>query len=127
MRTISLGRYKDYIMTKRGDDHVLNRHSTPAGRDISADPGRQPRRNGRPALETPGAPLAWLTIDLVAQAPAAGGFRLIEVEHQAIARLGYQMPVEGAAQAGAPVQSDQPTLWYELGALQPSAPSKVAS
>jgi hypothetical protein len=71
----------------------------------------------------PGAPLAWLTIDLVAQAPAAGGFRLIEVEHQAIARLGYQMPVEGAAQAGAPVQSDQPTLWYELGALQPSAPN----
>jgi hypothetical protein len=33
------------------------------------------------------------------------------------------MPVEGAApQPGAPVQSDQPTLWYELGALQPVAP-----
>ena len=45
----------------------------------------------------PGAPLAQLTIELAAQAPDAAGFTLLPIEHDAIVRLGYHLPVEGAA------------------------------
>jgi hypothetical protein len=72
---------------------------------------------------TPGAPLARLTLDLAAQAPEAAGFTLLPIEHDAIVRLGYHLPVEGGAPPpSSDVNTSRPTLWYELGALQQVTP-----
>jgi len=71
----------------------------------------------------PGAPVAQLTIELAAQAPDAAGFTLLPIEHDAIVRLGYHLPVEGAAPPPiSDVDTSRPALWYELGALQQVAP-----
>jgi hypothetical protein len=70
---------------------------------------------------TPGAPLARLTLDLAAQAPEAAGFTLLPIEHDAIVRLGYHLPVEGAMPSP-DMNTSRPTLWYELGALQQVTP-----
>jgi hypothetical protein len=44
--------------------------------------------------DDPNGPLAFLTIDLAAMAPPATGFSLLEIPHQAVARIAYEMPVE---------------------------------
>jgi hypothetical protein len=63
----------------------------------------------------PLAPIARLTVDLAATMPNPGGYTLLEIEHTAIARLGYHMPIDGVMlDPTAPA-----TLWYELGALNP--------
>src|SRR5579859_130224 len=47
----------------------------------------------RSSTDDPNGPLAWLTIELDAVAPQASGFTLREIDHQAVVRIGYQMPV----------------------------------
>ncbi|HSF43247.1 MAG TPA: hypothetical protein VLT87_25830 [Thermoanaerobaculia bacterium] len=53
--------------------------------------------------DDPEGPLAFLDLELAAEAPPAQGFLLQEIEHQAVVRIGYQMVVEeGGSLVGTP-------------------------
>lgn len=47
----------------------------------------------RGANDDPNGPLAWLTIELDAVAPQASRVTLREIDHQAVVRIGYHMPI----------------------------------
>ena len=50
--------------------------------------------------DDPNGPLAFLTIEVIGSAPQApAGTVLQEIPHQAVARIGYRMPVQGMASA----------------------------
>ncbi|HEY8021854.1 MAG TPA: hypothetical protein VIH93_12180, partial [Thermoanaerobaculia bacterium] len=65
----------------------------------------------RSSTDDPNGPLAFLTLELAAPAPAAQGFTLQEIPHQAVVRFAFDLPVGGDAATGA-------TLWIEAGALE---------
>lgn len=91
---------------------------------LHVDGGRYTTRlKWRSPEDDPNGPLAFLTVEVVAVVPPAGGVPLLEIPHQAVARIAYEMPIGGDAdQGGAATQStggEQPVLWLEVGALQP--------
>lgn len=58
----------------------------------------------------PNGPLAFLTLDVIGQVPVAqSGITVLAIPHQALARIAYQMPVQGG--------DARPAMWIEVGPL----------
>ena len=84
-----------------GDPRV--RYYLPTYRLRVVDGRYTTRLKWRAPGDDPAGPLAFLDIELAAEAPPGQGFVLQEIEHQAVVRIGYQMVVaEGGVLAGPP-------------------------
>lgn len=84
------------------------------------------RLNFRNTDDDPHGPIAYLTIEFVAADPVDRRFKLSEIEHTAVVRLGYKMAVSDdesseqhtQPQPDAEEDGKRPTLWINLGALE---------
>jgi len=75
-----------------------------------------------------GDSVASLTIEVCAEVPNAPGFNLREIEHSAVVRLGFRLPVGENSPAGTPVESVADAasgdfvIWKEAGSLETISP-----
>ena len=64
--------------------------------------------------DDPNGPLAFLTVELLGVAPSAPGFDLRPVEHTAVMRIGYQLPIQSPTPAPSLATTPFAGLWTNV-------------